>query len=56
MKLELRHQRSHDTVFDFYDQKNDPLYTPKHVIYPLIETLLPKANYHPDKKLKMLEL
>lgn len=41
-KLELRHQRTGDVVFDFIDP-NNPFKKPDYYVYKLIETLLPKA-------------
>ena len=40
--LELRHQRTGDVVFDWFDSKNR-FKTPDFYTYKLIETLLPKA-------------
>jgi len=52
----LRHQRTGDAVFDYFDFKNDPFYRPNLFVYNLIETLLPKANFEEGKNLKMMEL
>lgn len=41
-KLELRHQRTGDVVFDWKDPEN-PSGKPDFYMYKLIETLLPKA-------------
>ena len=41
-RLELRHQRTGDVVFDWADD-NDSTKTPQYYIYKMIETLLPKA-------------
>ena len=46
-RLELRHQRTGDVVFDWKDDKN-PQAKPDFYMYKLIEILLPKAA--PDKK------
>ena len=56
-KLELRHQRTGDVVFDWYDPV-DPYAKPQYYTYKLIETLLPKAMVDLKKSpnLKMIEL
>jgi hypothetical protein len=41
-KLELRHQRTADVVFDWISDTNQ-FKTPDYYIYKLIETLLPRA-------------
>jgi hypothetical protein len=41
-KLELRHQRTGDVVFDWTNEAK-PYSTPEYYTYKLIETLLPKA-------------
>jgi len=52
----LRHQRTGDTVFDYFDYVNDPFYKPSSFVYELIETLLPRANYKEGENLKMMEM
>ena len=66
-KLELRHQRTGDVVFDWIDEAN-PFKTPSYYTYKLIETLLPKAmnklpktemnlaEYNKGRKFKLVEL
>lgn len=56
-KLELRHQRTGDVVFDWIDPIN-PFKKPMYYTYKLIETLLPKAMVDLKKSphLKMIEL
>ncbi|EAS04360.2 hypothetical protein TTHERM_00301770 (macronuclear) [Tetrahymena thermophila SB210] len=59
-KLELRHQRTSDVVFEVTDEQ-DPSKVDtmmKEYVYQMIETLLPKAQFIPgvDKHLKMMEL
>ena len=66
-RLELRHQRTGDVVFDFIDDKN-PFKIPQYYTYKLIETLLPKAmnklpksemtneEYLKARKFKLVEL
>lgn len=55
-KLELRHQRTGDVVFDWIDQYN-PFAKPQYYTYKLIETLLPKAMVEKNAApLKMVEL
>lgn len=57
-KLELRHQRTGDVVFDWIDKLN-PYKRPQHYVYNLIETLLPKAKMDSKTQnphFKMLEL
>ena len=59
-KLELRHQRTGDVVFN-WKEDTKPQLKPDFYIYRLIEILLPKANIDPkkddkDKPLKMVEL
>lgn len=41
-KLELRHQRTGDVVFDWIDTA-DKYKTPQYYVYKMIEILLPKA-------------
>lgn len=57
-KIELRHQRTSDAVFDIFDEEQNPNYYPNNYIYNMIEILLPKANIseHPKGTLKMIEL
>jgi len=56
IKLELRHQRTGDVVFDFKNMENETE-KPQDYIYSLIETLLPKAVIDYQKKqFKMLEI
>lgn len=56
-KLELRHQRTGDVVFDWIDPVNR-FSKPQYYTYKLIETLLPKAMVDLKKSphLKMIEL
>eukprot|EP00347_Sterkiella_histriomuscorum_P002955 403366155 len=56
-KLELRHQRTGDVVFDWKDTIN-PHSKPQYYTYKLIETLLPKAMVDLKKQphLRMIEL
>lgn len=56
-KLELRHQRTGDVVFDWKDPVNR-FSKPQYYTYKLIETLLPKAMVDLKKSpnLKMIEL
>ena len=58
VKIELRHQRTSDVVFDIYDKEMNVNYSPNEFIYKMIEILLPKANISEDPKgeLKMLEI
>lgn len=58
VKIELRHQRTSDVVFDIYDKESNVNYSPNEFIYKMIEILLPKANIpeDPKGKLKMLEI
>lgn len=57
-KIELRHQRTSDAVFDIFDEDQNPNYYPNNYIYNMIEILLPKANISepPKGTLKMIEL
>lgn len=52
----MRHQRTGDTVFDYYDFKTESNHKPCVFVYNLIETLLPKANFKQGEKLKMMEM
>lgn len=66
-RLELRHQRTGDVVFDWTDD-NDNTKTPQYYIYKMIETLLPKAmnkltqvdiqskQFEKARKFKLVEL
>ena len=58
VKIELRHQRTSDVVFDIYDKETNINYSPNEFIYKMIEILLPKANIleAPKGTLKMLEI
>ena len=58
VKIELRHQRTSDVVFDIYDKERNVNYSPNEFIYKMIEILLPKANIseEPKGELKMLEI
>ena len=58
VKIELRHQRTSDVVFDIYDKEMNVNYSPNEFIYKMIEILLPKANIseEPKGELKMLEI
>ncbi|EIE92517.1 hypothetical protein G6F46_009701 [Rhizopus delemar] len=49
--IELRHQRNPDCVFDFIRPKLPDEVSEKKppFMYSVIETLLPTANYHPEK-------
>ncbi|CAO3697952.1 unnamed protein product [Rhizopus stolonifer] len=49
--IELRHQRNPDCVFDFIRPKLPDEISEKKppFMYSVIETLLPNANYHPEK-------
>ena len=57
-KLELRHQRTGDVVFNWIGilarfitlDPIDPYVKPDYYTYKLIETLLPKAKIDPKKK------
>ena len=55
-KLELRHQRTGDVVFDWYDPVK-PSKKPDFYLYRLMEILLPKAAVEklPVKKTKELK-
>ncbi len=64
-KLELRHQRTGDVVFDWkgillcFNVSTDPTNPykkPQDYVYMLIETLLPRAKIDQKNKFKMLEL
>ncbi len=53
--LNLRHQRTCDSCFDFVDPTNSQ-FTPSEYIYRLIETLLPDSRLESNNSLKLLEL
>jgi len=58
-KLELRHQRTCDVAFEYYNKATDVDKKPSYYVYSLIETLLPKAMVDESakkKELRMLEL
>ena len=63
MKLELRHQRTSDVMFELVDKNSNDIYGINKVVkfiidneslmnyvYHMIETLLPKANYDEEEK------
>lgn len=59
-QLELRHQRTSDTVFTLcHSSAENALLSDTHLkqfVYKLIETLLPRAAYQPNQPLRLLEI
>ena len=54
-ELELRHQRTSDVFFTIGSDSTID-WRAKEVVYGMIETLLPKAQYHSEGRLKLMEL